>query len=368
MFSNYSKDNNVSQFKITNIDLSIVNSIRRTILTNIKNVAFLFNVKEKNPETSGIHIVENDSPLHNEFLAHRLSMVPINLTSEQIANWNPEDYEFEIKVENNTKSFKDVTSKDIIVTYKGKEDSKLREQMFPSNKFTKEYIIITKLPPTTQTTKLYCKLKAFIGTAEDSACWATTSLCTFYNDIDEDTNKKNMAQFIEQNPKLNPKQAEVRYNTLDYQRAFHKNEYNEPDQFIFKIEPECILSTKEIFQQSLEYLIDKIDNLIDFKETKITVSNEKDFYKIILNDETHTIGNLLQSILYNIHVREKKSKQISFIGYFVPHPLEKRVFMKIVSSLEDVSFKQELIESFKNIKDILKNVLKEWLVFSKDFS
>lgn len=368
MFSNYSKDNNVSQFKITNIDLSIVNSIRRTILTNIKNVAFLFNVKEKNPETSGIHIVENDSPLHNEFLAHRLSMVPINLTSEQIANWNPEDYEFEIKVENNTKSFKDVTSKDIIVTYKGKEDSKLREQMFPSNKFTKEYIIITKLPPTTQTTKLYCKLKAFIGTAEDSACWATTSLCTFYNDIDEDTNKKNMAQFIEQNPKLNPKQAEVRYNTLDYQRAFHKNEYNEPDQFIFKIEPECILSTKEIFQQSLEYLIDKIDNLIDFKETKITVSNEKDFYKIILNDETHTIGNLLQSILYNIHVREKKSKQISFIGYFVPHPLEKRVFMKIVSSLEDVSFKQELIESFKNIKDILTDVLNEWLVFSKDFS
>lgn len=368
MFSNYSKDNNVSQFKITNIDLSIVNSIRRTILTNIKNVAFLFNVKEKNPETSGIHIVENDSPLHNEFLAHRLSMVPINLTSEQIANWNPEDYEFEIKVENNTKSFKDVTSKDIIVTYKGKEDSKLREQMFPSNKFTKEYIIITKLPPTTQTTKLYCKLKAFIGTAEDSACWATTSLCTFYNDIDEDTNKKNMAQFIEKNPKLNPKQAEVRYNTLDYQRAFHKNEYNEPDQFIFNIEPECILSTKEIFQQSLEYLIDKIDNLIDFKETKITVSNEKDFYKIILNDETHTIGNLLQSILYNIHVREKKSKQISFIGYFVPHPLEKRVFMKIVSSLEDVSFKQELIESFKNIKDILKNVLNEWLVFSKDFS
>ena len=233
-------------------------------------------------------------------------MIPINLTSEQIANWNSEDYEFEINVENNTKSFKDVTSKDIIVTYKGKEDSKLREQMFPENKFTKEYIIITKLPPTTQTTKLHCKLKAFTGTVEDSACWATTSLCTFYNDIDEDINKKNMAKFIEQNPKLNPKQAELRYNTLDYQRAFHKNEYNEPDQFIFKIEPECILTTKEIFQQALEYLIEKIDKLIDFEETKITVSNEKNFYKIILNDETHTIGNLLQSLLYNIHVREKR--------------------------------------------------------------
>ena len=49
-------------------------------------------------------------------------------------------------------------------------------------------------------------------------------------------------------------------------------------------------------------------------------------------------------------LEKKKSKQISFIGYFVPHPLEKRVFMKIVSSLEDVSFKQELIESFKKHK------------------
>ena len=105
-----------------------------------------------------------------------------------------------------------------------------------------------------------------------------------------------------------------------------------------------------------------------FDESKITVSNENEFYKIVLNDETHTIGNLLQSLLYNIHIREKKSKSISFIGYFVPHPLEKRVFMKIVSSLEDVAFKNELIESFKSIKSILKNVLSEWIVFSKDFS
>ena len=368
MFSNYSKDDNVSQFKISNIDLSIVNSIRRTILTNIKNVAFFFNVKEKNPEDSGIHIIENDSPLHNEFLAQRISMIPINLTTEQITNWDSNDYEFEIKVENNTKSFKDVTSKDIMVIYKGKEDSKLREQMFPENKLTKEYIIITKLPPTTQTTKLHCKLKAFTGTAEESACWATTSLCTFFNDIDENTNKKNMEKFIEQNPKLEPEKAKLRYNTLDYQRAFHKNEFNEPDQFIFKIEPECILSVEEIFKQALEYLIDKIDTLIDFDESKITISNEKEFYKIILNDETHTVGNLLQSLLYNIHIRKKKSKDISFIGYFVPHPLEKRVFMKIVSSLDDISFKQELIESFNDIKKELKNVLSEWLVFSKDFA
>ena len=368
MFSNFLKDNNVSQFKISNLDLSIVNSIRRTILTNIKNVAFFFNVKEKNPENYGIHIIENDSPLHNEFLAQRISMIPINLTSEQISNWISDDYEFEIKVENNTKSFKDVTSKDIIVTYKGNEDSKLREQMFPENKLTKEYILITRLPPTTQTTKLHCKLKAFAGTAEESACWATTSLCTFYNDIDENTNKKNMEKFIEQNPKLKPEKAKLRYNTLDYQRAFHKNEFNEPDQFIFKIEPECILTIQDIFKQSLEYLIDKIDALIDFNESKITVSNEKEFYKIILNDETHTIGNLLQSLLYNIHIREKKSKEISFIGYFVPHPLEKRVFMKIVSSLDDISFKNELIESFENIKKELKNVLNEWLVFSKAFT
>ena len=368
MFSEYSKDNNVSQFTISDIDLSIVNSIRRTILTNIDNVAFHFNVKHKNPEESGIYIKENDSPLHNEFLAQRISMIPIHLTSEQIENWNTDDYDFEINVENNSETFKEVTTKDIIVKYKNKEESKLRDQMFPKNKITGDYIIITKLPPTKDTTKLICSLKADKGTAEESACWATTSLCTFYNQIDENINKKNLQKFIEKNEKLSEKQATLRYNTLEYQRAFHKNEFNEPDKFVFKLESECMLSPEEIFSQSLKYLISKIDRLINFDEDKITVSNEDNFYKIILNEETHTIGNLLQSLMYNIHVREKRSQFISFVGYFVPHPLEKRVLMKIVSTLDDTKFKDELIETFKTIKALLENVLNEWLVFSKEFS
>lgn len=368
MFSDYNKNNNVSQFLISDIDLSIVNSIRRTILTNIKNVAFYFNVKEKYPENSDIHIIENDSPLHNEFLAQRISMIPINLTNEQITNWSVDDYEFTIDVENKSKEFKEVTSKDIIVSYKGTKNNQLRDQMFPKNKLTGEYILITKLPPTKETTKLKCNLKARTGTAEDSACWATTSLCTFYNEIDEKTNKKNLSKFIEKNSKLGEKQATMRYNTLEYQRAFHKNEFNEPNRFVFKIEPECMLSDKEIFEQAIEYLIDRIDDLIDFDEDKISISNESDFYKVILNDETHTIGNLLQSLLYNIHVREKNSEKISFVGYFVPHPLEKRVFIKIVSPLDDLSFKDELIDSFKNIKEHLNSVLSEWVEFSKDFA
>jgi DNA-directed RNA polymerase alpha subunit len=49
MFSKFTKDKNVSSFNISNIDLSIVNSLRRTILADIQNVAFYFDINNGVP-------------------------------------------------------------------------------------------------------------------------------------------------------------------------------------------------------------------------------------------------------------------------------------------------------------------------------
>ena len=52
-----------AEFSIQNIDVSIVNSIRRTIQSHVKNIAFFFDAKSiENPD---IEIIQNDSPLHN---------------------------------------------------------------------------------------------------------------------------------------------------------------------------------------------------------------------------------------------------------------------------------------------------------------
>jgi DNA-directed RNA polymerase subunit L len=367
MFSKYSKYQNVSSFNISNVDLSIVNSLRRTILADIDTVAFHFDINNRDPEKADIYVKTNDTPLHNEFLAQRISMIPIHVLDEEIKQWNASEYEFSIDITNKTTNSITVSSKDIVVKKDGKIDDKLRERMFPQNAITKDYILITKLPPSAnKETKLDAVMIAKRGTAESSACWSAVSLCTFFNDIDELKNKKKQEDYVKKYADtLSKDTAIARYNTLDYQRAFKRNEFLEPNEFVFKIEPECLLSVPIIVHNALKILINKILTLIRFDDEKISIESSDDVYNITINEENHTIGNLLQSLLYNIHVRENESKTISFVGYFVPHPLDKIVVLKVKSSLNEFEMKTELIESFEKIADIINNVLKKWDTFSK---
>jgi DNA-directed RNA polymerase subunit L len=346
-----------------------VNSLRRTILADIDTVAFHFDINNHDPEKADIYVKTNDTPLHNEFLAQRISMIPIHVLDEEIKKWNTSEYEFSINITNNSTKSINVSSKDIVVKKDGMTDDKLRERMFPKNAITGEYILITKLPPSAnkEETKLEAVMIAKRGTAESSACWSAVSLCTFFNEIDQVKNEKKMDDYVKKYADtLSKDTAIARYNTLDYQRAFKRNEYLEPNEFVFKIEPECLLSVPTSVHNALNILSNKIKTLKNFDDEKISIDRSDEVYNITINEENHTLGNLLQALLYNIHVRENKSEQISFVGYFVPHPLDKIVVLKVKSSLNKFQIQEELSESFEKIQTIIVDVLKKWDTFSKN--
>ena len=88
------------------LDKSIVNSLRRTLMTEIPCVGF----RVEEGTRKDIHIEINNSSLHNEFLMHRISLIPLYL--------NPEEYEqqylFYLNVKHDSKeSFKFITTDDI---------------------------------------------------------------------------------------------------------------------------------------------------------------------------------------------------------------------------------------------------------------
>ena len=81
--------------KIYGLDKSVINGIRRTLITDIDTCAF---------EESNIIINTNKSALHNEFLKHRISLIPLYI--------DPIKYDyllFELKVKCNDETIKNIT-------------------------------------------------------------------------------------------------------------------------------------------------------------------------------------------------------------------------------------------------------------------
>ena len=79
------------------LDKSIINSLRRNILTYIEAISF-------RPEN--ITIVKNNTSLHNEFIKDRISLIPLYLYPETYDN----DYLFVLNVANKDKPILEVTS------------------------------------------------------------------------------------------------------------------------------------------------------------------------------------------------------------------------------------------------------------------
>ena len=102
------ENNDILSFTLQNINLSIANSIRRTILSDIPILAFkTFPHKENKAE-----FIVNTSRINNEVLKQRLACIPIHA----IQHDHPyDDLEVQIEKENTTQETIYVTTKDFKV-------------------------------------------------------------------------------------------------------------------------------------------------------------------------------------------------------------------------------------------------------------
>jgi DNA-directed RNA polymerase subunit L len=415
IFYNLEKNNNKISFVLTDIDVSILNSVRRTILANIPNVGFHFNPQNYH-EYPNIKIIKNDTPSHNEIIAHRISLLPINVSEQELESWNYEDYKFIIKKINKNNNDLHVTTNDISVYYKGEKNEELKNRFFPRNSFTKDHIIISKLNNTIDS-EFNVEAIATIGTAEELALYGLVSMCTYENVIDDELVKKkikdikektktkiidtetekikdlvkdhvsedkikelltnNYDNFKNKISKLLPKDFNLdiklpnidnvienninKFNTLDIYKQYHKNKYNEPNKFKFTVESECAISPIYIVNKALLIILNKINNIIQNIDD-IQIIKNNDLFTVILNGETHTIGNLIQSLIFNKFIREEKSKELMYVGYTVPHPLEKVLLIKIKGNFTDPKnfFNKALI----HVENTIEEVYNQWNTFS----
>lgn len=369
-FEHLQRKYNFVSFDINDVDVSVVNALRRVIISEMPTIAFAF---DPNAKENDLKVEKNTGSLHNEFLCHRISLLPLHFSEEDVENFQPSNFQFILKAKNETEHMMEVTTQhfEILDSTGVKYSKEFHKKVFPPDRFTNDYPIITKLKP-----NLFDKTKGdeihIIGTASLNigkvhSRWSPVSLCSYFNNIDADAVERGFEAYQKQHSssKLSSADLRSRFDTMEKYRHFVVNEYNEPCSFRFSLESECGLAPTYIVKQGLNVLIDKLTTFLSNLEESngVRIEQTQGMTYFTIEKEDHTLGNFIQAMLYNIFLRYDNSpvKELSYIGYYKPHPLEDNIILKVKTDKDPVKVVRL---GCKKMINYLEQLIVEWNLFT----
>lgn len=368
--NNFTELNKVSDFEIDifikDIDLAVVNALRRVIISEIPNVGFYFDPNNFTAPKD-IDIIENNTPLHNEFIQHRISLIPINVSIDQLSQWNSDDYTFEINKTNNTGALLNVYSSDInVIDSKNNIRNDLSKKFFPPDPISKDHILITKINSKANS-KLIVRAKAIKAIPKKATSFGMVSKCAVEFIVDDVKASSEMKKYIENNnSKMSNDDLKHQFMTIERERYYHRNQYREPNFFKMSLISECNIPCVYILSQAINVLKTKIQT---FRDAEHIIINKNQLFTIIIQNESHTLGNLFQSLSFNHFIRDNEEDTkfaLKYIGYNQPHPLEESILIKLkgdnINTPDDV--KSFIKDASIHILDILTKLENQWNTIS----
>ena len=358
----------------TGLDKSVVNAIRRTILSDIPCVAF-----RVERERSDIVFELNKSSLHNEFILDRIALIPLSIDPD---TYYKNEYLFKLNIKNEPSNpIKQVTSenfsiykmKDAIkgrdidirelenydMLYGKQKDDILRPFEYTYNGEKKhEYCIITELRSNNVSGDLYGdeEINLYgtpsVSTAKENAAWMTVSNSTYVFKGDESRLKAAIAE-----QKIIHKDfSEEDFRINESERYYHLDERMQPYYYNFSIEKVGFYDARSIFVKGCEILLKKLQDfnnqfdLINSPECRIKMFKSdtiKDGQTLIVDDENDTLGSIVQAhIVKNYIETERDDSPIMFCGYKRVHPLEERIMFTVKMRGDDLNM---IVVFFKNV-------------------
>ena len=307
------------EFELMNTSISMANAIRRIALSELE----IYAIKE-----TDIKLKENTTPLHNEFISHRISILPINQRVEGLENfvfYISKKHTKDIAIENNQNGIIDITTDDLQV-FDTSNDSWVNSKDI----FT-ETFLITKL---NVKQKLLGEFVASKGIAQTHSRWQGVSTISYRYKVQKDLEN-------------------VEYDkiTLEDEREWIKKDNNDPTGFIFYLETSGVMEPRLIIQKCLEIIKAKLDTFkayIKANSAKLgwTSGHMLDFE---YEGEMHTLGNLISTMGL------EALGEHDFIGYRIIHPMMNKFILRM--KLADSDNKDEHINRLYTVcDDIQKHV------------
>ena len=378
-------DSRTIAFTLENITVTYANALRRLMTIGVETAAFNADIDHAG-RTGDVVIEANDTPMTNEMLAHRISMIPIHVRDPQ--RFNPEEYEFRLNVVNDSDRSLDVVAGDFEIWRKTDgSDEPVRvntSEFFPANPKTGDTCLIAVLKSKSfgqvKGERITLKAKASIGTGRRHAAYIPTSQAAYaYTpDTDPERRKAVFEAWLSSSKKQSlaaleaddAKRAalEREFNTMQVARCYLKNEKDEPYSFDFTVESAGVLDPVYIVRRACEiaeamcarYANLDTGDLPD--DVTIQPANAEMFgFDFDFRGHDHTLRIMLSTFLVENHIEGDAEPKIMYASGDVYHPLRDMTMLRIgTDDGQEVTARQALAASARGCAELYRSLRARW--------
>ena len=353
-------------FRVAGIDRSVVNALRRIILSRIPCV-----VLRTEPHAASLcTVVVNTTQFHNEILKHRLSCVPVHTTDLDTL---PGKCELEIDEHNTTAETTWVTTEHFRIrdvatgTYWTPDKSRV---LFPPDPKTLHFIDFVRLRGG-EALKLRCGF--VVSSADENQAFNVVSKCAVTDTLDPHLAEQ---AFLRQQQQQQQQQPSKEKHDFDRRNFFLLDalRYTIPGSFDFVVESVGVFPPRTLLQKACALMqnecVDVMENELPIVHVDGTMANAFD---VLLPDEDATLGYVLQSFVMDLAYEEGqeqkegdegegdegKRKPLHYVGFAKLHPNDQDSRLRVAYRAARVANKAHVAQVVKEAMRGAEHVFRE---------
>jgi DNA-directed RNA polymerase subunit L len=293
--------------------VSFVNALRRILIGNIPRVVI-----------RDVKIFQNTTQMPHEMLRHRMEMLPVDVQPS------------------NSTTIKDAKIILHLLPSDKDETRLITTDDFSVDSANKEILMKDR---DLHTPLLFLKVRkgeavhiegrlALENDQVSQVCTATTRW-----HVDPELAKQARELFVKEG-----NDVRIFDNSL-VQRYYSRDENGRPNWIDLNIESVGILAAKDIFKMGVQILRKQLSEYISEAVENIQREADPGTYSITLQQGGHTIGYLMQEVIYG-------DRNINFVSYDIPHPLRKDMILRFNTASKPESIlttAKDIIEEYCSV-------------------